>query len=410
MHAGATRRREDLGSLELWDMTTHGTQHPLLACGRPEFASGEGSFRLVDLFAGCGGLTLGIAQALHARSVALDIALAVDFEALATEVYRSNFPDARRVETASVESFFDGELGAARTLAERRLVASVGEISALVGGPPCQGHSNLNNHTRRVDSKNALYLRMVRAAEVLEPSIVVIENVPAVLSDRHDGEGVVSRAVRHLESIDYRVAHQIVSVDTLGVAQSRRRHLLLATKAAEIHPLELFATLASGEVRHDLRWAIGDLVGIDPASIMDRPPQAKPDNLARMGWLLQHDEYDLPNHLRPVCHQGKHTYKSMYGRLRWNEPAQTITSGFGSIGQGRYMHPDLPRALTAHEAARIQGFPDYFDFSACSTRSALATMIGNAVPPQLGTAVLSALLDGRSFAKMESVERNSALA
>ena len=86
------------------------------------------------------------------------------------------------------------------------------------------------------------------------------------------------------------------------------------------------------------------------------------------------------------------SYKSMYGRLRWEEPAQTITSGFGSIGQGRYMHPDRTRALTAHEAARVQGFPDYFDFSACPTRSALATMIGNAVPPQLGAAVLTSFL------------------
>lgn len=140
--------------------------------------------------------------------------------------------------------------------------------------------------------------------------------------------------------------------------------------------------------------------------MMDRAPQAKHDNLARMAWLLEHDEYDLPNHLRPACHQGNHTYKSMYGRLRWEDPAQTITSGYGSIGQGRYMHPDLPRALTAHEAARIQGFPDYFDFSACTTRSALATMIGNAVPPQLGTAVISALLAG----KMDNVEPTTALA
>ena len=112
----------------------------------------------------------------------------------------------------------------------------------------------------------------------------------------------------------------------------------------------------------------------------------------RMQWLLANDEHDLPNHLRPRCHQDGHTYKSMYGRLRWEEPAQTITSGFSSIGQGRYMHPERLRALTAHEAARIQGFPDYFDFSAAVTRRALTTMIGNAVPPELGRHIFEALL------------------
>ena len=82
----------------------------------------------------------------------------------------------------------------------------------------------------------------------------------------------------------------------------------------------------------------------------------------------------------------------MYGRLNWQLPAQTITSGFGSIGQGRYMHPSLARALTPHEAARIQGFPDYFDFSAVVKRAGLATMIGNAVPPALSRAICQIVL------------------
>ena len=82
----------------------------------------------------------------------------------------------------------------------------------------------------------------------------------------------------------------------------------------------------------------------------------------------------------------------MYGRLRWDEPAQTITSGFSSIGQGRYMHPDQLRALTAHEAARIQGFPDYFQFAGAPGITAMSMMIGNAVPPPLGREIFSRLL------------------
>lgn len=392
------------------DRTHREQPHPLRTEVRPCFETDARPLRLVDLFAGCGGITLGIAQAALAAGRGLDIALAVDFEEQATTTYRQNFPSAMRVETAPVEDFFDGPIGSEPTLVEHRTVREVGRVDILVGGPPCQGHSNLNNHTRRVDEKNALYLRMVRAAEILNPEVVLIENVPAVLRDRHDGRGVVERAREALIALHYQVADQVVSLEKLGVAQTRRRHILLAIRGGLVSPNTIFESLGADSVEHDLAWAIGDLVDVTPTSVMDRPPQAKAPNLERMQWLLDNDAYDLPNHLRPECHQGDHSYKSMYGRLRWDEPAQTITSGFGSIGQGRYMHPELPRALTAHEAARIQGFPDYFDFSSCTTRSALATMIGNAVPPQLGTAVVSALLSAGAFGSMEIVQPTSALA
>ncbi|MFS0853295.1 DNA cytosine methyltransferase [Microbacterium sp. 179-I 3D4 NHS] len=349
--------------------------------------------RIVDLFSGCGGITLGLAQACLAADSALEIALAVDFEPLATLVFKENFPFAGRIETAPVETFFDGDLGEAPTFVEKRIAASAATVDVLVGGPPCQGHSNLNNHTRRVDEKNALYLRMVRAAEILRPRLLLIENVPSVVRDRHNGAGVVERAEEHLEQIGYRVEHRVVALATLGVAQSRRRHVMLATPGGEPAPSSIFEAIEASTISRDLRWAIGDLAELTSSSMLDREPQATAKNVERMQFLLDHGIYDLPNALRPTCQQGAHSYKSMYGRLRWDQPAQTITSGFGSIGQGRYMHPDRTRALTAHEAARIQGFPDYFDFSPCRTRAALATMIGNAVPPQLGAAVLTAFLE-----------------
>jgi DNA (cytosine-5)-methyltransferase 1 len=84
----------------------------------------------------------------------------------------------------------------------------------------------------------------------------------------------------------------------------------------------------------------------------------------------------------------------MYGRLHWDRPAQTVTTGFGSMGQGRYVHPSRRRTITPHEAARLQTFPDWFDFGQ-SSRGQLADMIGNAVPPlvmvALGGAAVRAL-------------------
>ncbi|MGX5653890.1 DNA cytosine methyltransferase [Geodermatophilus nigrescens] len=355
--------------------------HPLRQAERPNFEEGIDPFRLVDLFAGCGGLTLGFAQALASRGRRLEVALAVDFESSATDVYKRNFRQAR-VETASVEAFFDGELGTELTETEQLTAAACGSVDALIGGPPCQGHSNLNNRTRRDDPKNALYARMARAAEVLRPAFVMIENVPAVEHDRGDVVGITRT---HLETLGYTVATATVSLNTLGVAQTRRRHVLLAALPGKAKPDELLATLANRTVDSgiDLRWAIGDLETLPEPTGYDVPPRASATNTARMEYLIAHGLYDLPNAQRPKCHQDEHSYKSMYGRLRWTRPAQTITSGFGSIGQGRYMHPSQARALTAHEAARIQGFPDYFDFSAVTKRADLATMIGNAVPPPL---------------------------
>lgn len=115
-----------------------GERYPLRAKRRPKFEEGVGSLRVVDLFAGCGGLTLGIAQSAHKRDVSLDVRLAVDFEAAPTRVFKANFPEAN-VHEGAVESYFDGDLGAALTDRETETLSMVGEVELLIGGPPCQG-------------------------------------------------------------------------------------------------------------------------------------------------------------------------------------------------------------------------------------------------------------------------------
>lgn len=365
--------------------------HPLVTRTRPEFEAGAAALRLVDLFSGCGGLTLGAAQAASSAGVAIEVPLAVDSDADAAAVYSVNFPKANLCRN-SVDQLFRSRIGLSLSKVETDLAESVDQVAALIGGPPCQGHSDLNNHTRRQDPKNALYGYMARAAEVLKPQVVLIENVPAVQHDRHADEGVVSRVERELGCLGYRVDTRVIALDGLGVAQRRRRHVLLATAAGTATPTELLDNVAAMREYRDLRWAIKDLEGANPIGL-DQPPRSSTENLKRMQYLHARQLVDLPNAERPRCHKKNgHSYKSMYGRLSWDLPAQTITSGFGSIGQGRYMHPNNLRALTAHEAARVQGFPDYFDFSPVKFRASLATMIGNAVPPQLGAAIFSELL------------------
>lgn len=242
---------------------------------------------------------------------------------------------------------------------------------------------------------------MARAAEVLRPSAVVIENVLSVVNDKQQ---VVSRAIVHLKKLGYDVATSPIDLLKLGVAQTRKRHILLAIREDAL-PFgfsagDLLKIEDHRVTPHDLRWAIGDLLDVRPKSFFDEAAVPNADNQRRMKYLFDNDEYNLPNEERPECHQGNHNYTSMYGRLWWDRPSQTITSGFATMGRGRFVHPGVPRCLTAHEAARIQGFPDYFKFVDERvkpryelTRTEVQVIIGNAVPPPLTEALTSNLFD-----------------
>jgi DNA (cytosine-5)-methyltransferase 1 len=310
----------------------------------------------------------------------LQVAAAVELDATAAACYAANFgPEG--VTTRDVCSIFDGALDDAPTQAERAFTKRCGGVTFLLGGPPCQGHSDFNNYSRRRDSKNELFLKMARAAQVLEPECVVIENVPASL---HDTSEVVARTADALAALGYAVSLGVVALADLGVPQRRKRLLVLATRRTELDVAALAARYATPA--RDVRWAIGDLERPKSGAsrLMDIPANSSPDTLRRIDYLFENGLYDLPDSQRPACHRDKpHSYKSIYGRLSWENPAQTITRGFYSMCMGRYVHPSQRRTLTAREAARLQFFPDYFDFSAVAKRSDLATIIGNAVPMKL---------------------------
>ena len=211
---------------------------------------------------------------------------------------------------------------------------------------------------------------------------MLIENVPGVV---HDRTGALARTERHLESLGYKIDSAVADLARLGVPQRRKRHVLVASLAGSIC---IKSVLEKHEIPpRSVAWAIRDLEHRGANGLPDTASQPSAENLKRICYLLQTDEYDLPNALRPVCHRNEdHSYKSMYGRLSWTEPAQTITSGFGSSGQGRFIHPSQPRTLTPREAARLQFFPDSFSFTAVEKRTHLAQMIGNAVPMKLAWA------------------------
>lgn len=354
----------------------------------PQLPNGSSkSLRLVDLFCGCGGLTLGVCEAARKRGRRLEIRLAVDFASEPLKVYRSNYEcKTNAVRQADIVTLFSGQLGAPRTSKERYWRGRVGELDLLVAGPPCQGHSDLNNSSRRNDPRNRLYLTAIRAVEVLRPKLAIIENVPAVVHDRHR---VVQQAREALARIgEYQISDEVVLMSQLGVPQQRRRHVLVASRCGEFDITSVLRP-SSGVLANAGTFLDG--LEDEPSTKVEpfyQPSRMNAENERRVRYLFEKDVHNLPDRLRPACHRDKnHSYVSMYGRMYWDKPAQTITSGFGSMGQGRFVHPTRPRMLTPHEAARLQGFPDYYDFSSASGVTALREMIGNAVPPQL-TAVL----------------------
>lgn len=344
----------------------------------PRIGARARKIRVVDLFSGCGAMSLGVWEASRAVGATMVPVMALDFDARALGVYKDNFPDVWAIPQA-VESILDRPLGSLASRAERDLIARLGRVDVLIGGPPCQGHSDLNNHTRRRDPKNRLYDRMARFAELVEPSHMIIENVSAAL---HDKGRVVDRTIALLRRIGYAVDDAVIDAAAVGVPQQRRRHFVVASKEHQPGIRGTVSAFACAE--RSVSWAIGDLTCVPRDRVFDQSGRTSPNNCERIDYLFANGLFELPDEMRPDCHRLQaHSYKSVYGRLRPDAPAQTITGGLLSMGQGRYVHPTQRRTITLHEAARLQFIPDFFDFNSVSRRTALAEMIGNAVPAKL---------------------------
>lgn len=367
---------------------TEGTDPDFLRLSSPvgEEKKTRPSIGIADLFAGCGAMTVGAIEGARRAGVTAELLLAVDHWLPALEVIESTFAiDADRVAGLDLAGVLEGWVAADRAETEKRILSQAADADLLLAGPPCQGHSALNNHTRHDDARNDLYLAVARVARLIKPRAVIVENVRGVGRDRRKA---VNRCAEALKGLGYKVESQTLDLNALGAPQRRIRHVLVATMAKVFD----FEGLPERPGR-TVEWAIQDLKNIEGRTLFDTASVPSKENKKRMKWLLDEDEFDLPNAMRPKCHHDAHSYVSMYGRLRWDEPAQTITSGFGSMGQGRFVHPDAARTITPHEAARLQFLPDFMDFSHVEQRTELATMIGNAVPPIMMVAIVKALIE-----------------
>lgn len=370
-------------------------------------ASENPPIRSVDAFCGCGGLTLGAMQAAIAMGRRLESVAAIDVDDAGLEVHKANF-DTKHILHSNASSLVDwhvsGEGKRAKFAYEPEIIdptlaQEVGKIDLFLAGPPCQGHSNLNNRTRREDPRNILYITAVALGVALRARAIVMENVPDVVNDKSD---VVTTARALLASSGYKwIDSGVLATDHLGGAQTRKRYFLVATLdgAPEAPDIKQIA-LSLKQPPQPLSWAISDLLNTvndgPKAGIMDTVPAMSAENAIRIKHLFDNDLHILPDEVRPDSHKNGNTYPSVYGRLWWDKPAGTVTTGFLTPGRGRHIHPLNPRVITPREAARIQSFPDTFNFvvnpDVPPSRAALQKWIGDAVPPLLGYAATLPLI------------------
>lgn len=378
-----------------WRAYLHGVRpDPVVKSGR--------SVRTAELFCGPGGLAQGSKQACRELGHHFVSRFAIDSDAGAVDVYELNH-GTEYVSSETVTMLVDYKVKGRRDEArmayepeviDDRLSEMVGGIDLLLAGPPCQGHSNLNNHTRRDDGRNELYLTVPALAIAAKIPMVVIENVTAVV---HDHTGVVETAKRLFENAGYDLTEGVLRANKLGWPQTRGRYFLIARHHDHGPPIPL-ADVA-GALAHEAKsvlWAIGDLADAESDDEMHRRPVMSEDNTRRIDWLFDNDEYDLALDQRPDCHKDGTTYGAVYGRMHPDKPAPTLTTGFLTPGRGRFVHPTRRRVLTPHEAARIQGFPDTYRWRIPGqpppTSSLLAKWIGDAVPMPLGHAAALSVL------------------
>lgn len=317
----------------------------------------------IDLFCGCGGLSVGLKRA------GFTVLAAIDIEPISIKTYRANHHGVITW-TKDIQEVTSSAL-------KRRLKLRKGDLDLLAGCPPCQGFTPLRtlNGSRVInDPRNDLIFEFQRFVKDLRPKTVMMENVPELAKD--------SRFVEFCEALrqlGYIGSHRILDAADFGVPQRRRRLIYLAGYGRAIP----FAQPKSQ--RKTVRDAIGNLPGVGNSEdclhdIIEKRTEGVMEKIRN----IPHDggsRTDLAEDVQLKCHKNCNGFRDIYGRMTWDKQAPTITCGCFNPSKGRFLHPEEDRAITMREAALLQGFPKRYRFRGTKSKSAIASMIGNALPP-----------------------------
>ncbi len=317
----------------------------------------------VDLFCGCGGLTLGIKQA------GFEVIGAVDNDRLSVVTYMANHPQVK-VWHESIQNIDPEDMSSVLGLNNRKL-------DLLAGCPPCQGFSTirtLNGALVVDDPRNDLLMEFLRFVKALKPSAVMLENVPGLAADQR-----FVQFCKQLKELGYWGEHRVLDAADYRVPQRRKRLIYMAGFGFDIP----FASAVNR--RLTVRKVMSNLpkAGKSGDSLHD----IKEKRSVRIMNMIQKipkdggSRTDLSKEYWLECHKKCSGFKDVYGRMAWDDVAPTLTGGCFNPSKGRFLHPEEDRAITMREAALLQGFPKSYKFPVTTNKSAIALLIGNALPP-----------------------------
>ena len=351
----------------------------------------------IDLFCGAGGLSAGLEMA------GFRVLAGVDLFDAAGETFESTHKHAKflgkPIEEVTIE-----ELMAQTGLKK-------GQLTVLAGGPPCQAYSVYNHQRGMHDARAVLFRQYLRIVEGMQPEWIVMENVMGIYSI---GGGEAVRAIKfELRKLGYEVEEKVLKAEDYGVPQERRRVVFIGNRiSAPIrHPV---STHGPGLAPFTtIREAIGDLPALQNGQEMGEveytrdaegafrqfvrgnqktvgnhsAPRLGITNVKRLEYIPPGGSWrDIPHDLLPAgmkrAKRSDHTKR--YGRMTWDGLSCTVLTKC-DIHWGAYIHPEQDRAISVREAARLQAFPDWFEFSGSRTDQYI--QVGNAVPPLVGRAI-----------------------
>ena len=328
-------------------------------------------FTCIDSFCGAGGLGLGLKRS------GMDILLSFDIDPTCIKTINTNKKYFNHpAQVADISDLLNGNL-------LERCNLSRGELFLLAGGPPCQGFS-VQRRGSDIDPRNDLVLKYGQMINELYPMYFVMENVSGIAGKR--GKTILQQLIEYVEEIGYSVHIELLDAQDYGVPQRRKRYIVVGERKDMgenyIYPPSL-------NIHRTVRDAIG-LLPIPPEDGTDHPDislhrrdRLSELNLQRIRAIKEgQGRDDLPSDLLADCHKIDSSvigFRSVYGRMAWDEVAPTITARFDSFTRGKFGHPVQDRSVSLREGALLQTFPIDFEFT--GNKVDIARQIGNAVPP-----------------------------
>ena len=344
----------------------------------------------IEIFAGAGGMATGAVMA------GVDIKLAVESDPVAAQTYLRNHRKTTMVvdEIQNIQSFnFDRS----------------SEPIVLFGGPPCQGYSYSNRKTRSAKNPNNwLFKEFMRSIKLIEPDWVVIENVPGL--KKMDNGFFLKAICDDLRDLGFTPNVKILNAADYGVPQKRERIFIVASKHGIAFDFPI-GTFASNPVT--VSEALADLPSLENGSTQEKLRyRTKPKSeyakrirnnkrivtqnfvsknsqqvIDRYQYIAQGNNWkDIPPELMSNYKDFSRCHSSIYRRLAENQPAVIISNYRKSM----IVHPNENRGLSVREAARLQSFPDHYEFIGSLDQK--QQQVGNAVPPILAKAVFEQII------------------